>query len=197
MKKFGKMKTIGALSLAAVLGIGSVAAFAQTDNTTPDETKKIAGKERRGGGKRGGKFRRGKRGGAKMGGMMFRGINLTEDQKAQLKQIRENFRQTNQPLFEQLKAKQKELRAAKTDGSFNEAVAAQKMTEMASLRAKLMSESFKMRQESLAVLTPEQKAQLEAKRAEYKAKFAERKAKRGERKNMRKTAPADVETQVN
>ena len=42
----------------------------------------------------------------------------------------------------------------------------------AGLQAKLMGEQFRMRQEMLSVLTPEQKTQLEQKRAEFKAKRA-------------------------
>jgi Spy/CpxP family protein refolding chaperone len=51
-------------------------------------------------------------------------------------------------------------------------LATQKLQESASLQAKLMGEQFRMRQEMLSVLTPEQKTQLEQKRAEFKAKRA-------------------------
>ena len=113
-----------------------------------------------------------------MGGMMFRGINLTDDQKAKLKGIGESFRGRTQPLREQLRAKRQELRQANEGGTFNEALATQKLQESAGLEAKLMGEQFRMRQEMLAVLTPEQKTQLEQKRAEFKA----RKANHGEQK---------------
>ena len=43
-----------------------------------------------------------------------------------------------------------------------------------------MGEQFKLRQEMLAVLTPEQKTQLEQKRAEFKAKRAERGARQSQ-----------------
>jgi Spy/CpxP family protein refolding chaperone len=66
------------------------------------------------------------------------------------------------------------LRQASEGGTFNEALATQKLTEAAGLRAKLMGEQFKMRQEMQSVLTAEQKTQLEQKRAEFKAKRGER-----------------------
>ena len=114
------------------------------------------------------------------GAMMFKGINLTDEQKAQMKQISQSFRERNKPLREQLRAKRQELRQAGEGGTFDEALATQKLTETAGLQAKLMGEQFKLRQEMLAVLTPEQKTQLEQKRAEFKAKRAERGARQSQ-----------------
>ena len=109
-------------------------------------------------------------------GGFFGQLNLTEDQKTKMKQIRESFAQTNKPLREQLRAKRQELRQASEGGTFNEALATQKLTEMASLEAKLMGERHKLHQEMLSVLTAEQKAQLEQSKAQFKTR-------RGERRN--------------
>src|SRR6185295_10707482 len=49
----------------------------------------------------------------------------------------------------------------------------QKLTEMASLEAKLMGEQHKLHQEMLSVLTAEQKAQLEQSRAQFKTRRGE------------------------
>jgi protein CpxP len=103
-------------------------------------------------------------------GGFFRGLNLTDDQKAKIKTIRESFAERNKPLREQLRAKRQELRQASEGGTFNEALATQKLTEMASLEAKLMGEEFKLHQETLSVLTAEQKAQLEQSKAQFKAR---------------------------
>jgi Spy/CpxP family protein refolding chaperone len=62
------------------------------------------------------------------------------------------------------------LRQASEGGTFNEALATQKLTEMASLQAKMMGEEIKLHQEMLSVLTPEQKAQLEQSKAQFKAR---------------------------
>ena len=111
--------------------------------------------------------------GGMRGGGFFRQLNLTEDQKAKLKQIRESFAERNKPLREELRAKRQELRQANEGGTFNEALATQKLTEMASLEAKLMGEGVKLHQEMLSVLTPEQKAQLEQRKAQFKARRGE------------------------
>lgn len=184
MKTLGKIKTLTIASLSAV-ALAAPIAFAQS--TTPNQdTQQVSrgaghghgkGRGARGGGKGwGGREGRGGRGG--MHGMMLKGINLTDDQKAKMKQISQSFRERTKSLHQELRAKRQELRQASEGGTFNEALATQKLQESASLQAKLMGEQVKMRQEMLSVLTPEQKTQLEQKRAEFKAK----RANRGERK---------------
>ena len=106
-------------------------------------------------------------------GGFFKQLNLTEDQKAKIKQIRGTFAQSNKPLREQVRAKRQELRQASEGGTFNEALATQKLTEMASLQAKLMGERHKLHQEMLSVLTAEQKAQLEQSKAQFKTRRGE------------------------
>jgi protein CpxP len=108
-----------------------------------------------------------------MGAGFFKQLNLTDDQKAKMKQIRESFAERNKPLREQLQAKRQELRQANEGGTFNEALATQKLTEMASLEAKLMGEQYRQHQEVLSVLTAEQKAQLEQSRAQFKTRRGE------------------------
>ena len=185
MKKLGKIKTLTIASLSAV-ALAAPIAFAQTAGTTTTQDTQQATGARHGGhgkgwGQRGDREGREGRGGwgkGGMRGMMFGGVNLTDDQKAKMKQIGESFRERTQSLHQQLRAKRQELRQASEGGTFNEALATQKLQESASLQAKLMGEQFRMRQEMLAVLTPEQKTQLEQKRAEFKAK----RANHGERK---------------
>ena len=173
MNKLGKLKTLTIASLSAV-AIAAPIAYAQSTGSNQENQQITRGEHRAGhkGGKGwGGEFGRGGRG---MGGGMFRGIELTEDQKTRMKQISDSFRERTQSLHQQLRAKHEELRQASEGGTFNEALATQKLTEAAGLRAKLMGEQFKMRQEMQSVLTAEQKTQLEQKRAEFKAKRGER-----------------------
>jgi protein CpxP len=170
MKKLRKIKMLTIASLSAV-AIAAPIAFAQSTATTQD-TQQVTG-ERHGGHGKGWGDRRGRGGrGGRMQGMMFRGINLTDDQKAKMKEIGQSFRERTQSLRQQLGANRQGLRQAGEGGTFNEALATQKLQESAGLQAKLMGEQFRMRQEMLAVLTPEQKTQLEQKRAEFKAKMA-------------------------
>jgi protein CpxP len=175
MKKLGKIKTLTIASLSAV-ALAAPIALAQSTSTSQDQ-QQVTGQRHGGRGKGWGKGEgrgkgwAGERGG-RMHGMMFGGLNLTDDQKAKMKQIGQSFRESTQSLREQLRAKRQELRQANEGGTFNEALATQKLQESASLQAKLMGEQFRMRQEMLSVLTPEQKTQLEQKRAEFKAKRA-------------------------
>ena len=171
MKK-PRFKTLAIATLSAIALATSIA-VAQTVSTNQDNTKGSHKGWHDGEGRRG-------HGWGGMRGNAFRQLNLTEDQKAKMKQIRETFAQTNKPLIDQLRAKRQELRQANEGGTFNEALATQKLTEMASLEAKLMGERFKLHQESLSVLTAEQKAQLEQSKAQFKAKRGE--MRKGENK---------------
>ena len=166
----GRFKKLAIASISAIALAGSIA-VAQTVTTDQNTQQGSQQMERHGGrGKHGG---RGGWGGMREGGF-FRQLNLTDDQKAKMKQIHESFAEKNKPLREQLRAKRQELRQASEGGTFNEALATQKLTEMASLEAKLMGEEFKLHQETLSVLTAEQKAQLEQSKAQFKARRGEK-----------------------
>jgi len=170
MKK-PRFKILAIATLSAIALATSIA-IAQTVSTSQDNAQG-AHKEWRGQ-RGGGRGERREHGWGGMQGGAFRQLNLTEDQKAKMKQIRESFAERNKPLREQLHAKRQELRQASEGGTFNEALATQKLTEMASLEAKLMGERFKLHQESLSVLTAEQKAQLEQSKAQFKARRGEK-----------------------
>ena len=105
---------------------------------------------------------------------MWERLNLTEAQKTEMKQIREGYAERTRSLHQELQAKKGELRQANQGETFNETLATQVLTDSAALKAKLMGERFKMRQEMMAVLTAEQKNQLQQMREEHKMKKAER-----------------------
>ena len=187
MKKLGRIQKLGLAGLSA-LALATPVALAQTAGG--EQSGQTPRAERRGKGERGGRrgHRGGKRGGrGKFGGRGghfggLRGVELTDAQKASLKQLRQSSRERTQPIREQLRAKRQELRQAQSGGTFNEALAAQKLTETAGLKAKLMAERFRLHQESLALLTPEQKAQLEQRRQQREQRRAERQAQRQARR---------------
>ena len=116
----------------------------------------------------------GMRGGGRMAGAFFRNLDLTDAQKAQMKQIRESHSQSLRPLMEQIRAKRQEIRQASESGTFDEALVTQKLSEIAPLEAKLMGERSRLHQETLAILTAEQRAKLEQAREQRKSKRAER-----------------------
>jgi len=177
MKKLGRIQKLAVAGFSA-LALATPVALAQTAGTeqggqTPRAERRGKGGHR--GAQRGGEFggRRGHFGGG------FRGIELTDAQKTSMKQLRAAFGERTKSLREQLHAKRQELRQAESGATFNEAVAAQKLSEAAGLQARLMAEEFKLRQESLALLTPEQKAQLEQRRQQREQRREQRKAQRG------------------
>jgi Spy/CpxP family protein refolding chaperone len=169
MNRLGRIKTFAVAAIACAALAVPVALAQQGD--------KGQGRHHEwGGGGRGGE--RGERGGD-FGGRMFAGLNLTDAQKAQVQQIRQSFEASNKPLREQLRAKHKELRQAEAGGTFNEALATQKLTEAAAIQARLMGAEFNLRQQLLGVLTPEQRTQLEQRRAQFEQKREQFKANRG------------------
>ena len=170
MNKPGRFKTVAIATLSAIALAASIA-VAQTV-TTDQGTEQGTRTERRGGRGRG--EHKGHGWGGNRRGGFFGQLNLTEDQKTKMKQIRESFAERNKPLRQELRAKRQELRQASEGGTFNEALATQKLTEMASLEAKLMGERHKLHQETLSVLTTEQKAQLEQSKAQFKARRGEK-----------------------
>jgi Spy/CpxP family protein refolding chaperone len=176
MKKIGKVKLLAIASLSAVVLAASIA-VAQSVKT---EGQGQDGKA----GRRAWHGRGMKRGFHRGGGAFFNRLNLTDDQKARMKQIRQGFAERNKPLREQLRAKRQELRLASEGGTFNEALATQKLTESAALQAKLMGERFKLHQEMLTVLTAEQKAQLDQLKAQVKERRGKRRGMGGPRTNQ-------------
>lgn len=125
----------------------------------------------------GGGFR-GHRGGGE--GLMLRGLDLTDAQKEQIKQIRESHSATIKSLREQVHTVMRDVHQANQGTTFDEAAVSQKLAQIAPLQAKLMAEEFKIRQETLAVLTAEQKAKMEQLREQFKTKRAERGAKKSQ-----------------
>ena len=157
MKKLGKIQTLAIAGLSAI-ALATPIAIAQNAGGDQGQHKGTHGDWG------------GRREGGPRGGGMFRGLDLTDEQKAKLQQIHQSFDERTRPLREQLRAKHEELRQAEAGNTFNEALATQKLTEAAAIQAKLMGEEFRMRQESLSVLTPEQKTQLEQRRQQFEQK---------------------------
>ena len=165
MKKVNKIK-----ALAAVIALSIAVAVPVVLAQTGGEGQKSERRMHRGG--------HGKRGGDRLMGRGFGKLDLTDAQKAQLKQIRESHRETISPLRQEIRAKRQEIRQASQGGAFDEALVKQKLTEIASIEAKLMAEQNRIHQEMLTVLTPEQKTKLEQMREEFKTRMNERRTRK-------------------
>ncbi len=171
MKKLGKFKVILAIASLSAVALAASIAVAQSVKTDRSNQQGRRHEWRGEGMKRGFHDGRG----------AFNRLNLTDDQKAKMKQIRESFAERNKGLLAELKAKRQELRQASEGGTFNEALATQKLTETAGLQAKLMGERFKLHQEMQTVLTAEQKAQFEQMKAQFKTHRGGRRGQGGPR----------------
>lgn len=169
-----KNKFFSALTLSFALVAFSTFAAAQ-ETTTTDSDNKQKREWRKGKGDGMGKgFRRGGKG----GGMMMRGfrdLNLTDAQKEQIRQIREANR-PDQVTMEEMKA----IRQAKRDGS----ITAEQTQRLETLRQQSKDRGQIVQAQILAVLTPEQRQQLEVKKAEMKQKREERKLLRQQRRQQ-------------
>ena len=113
----------------------------------------------------------GKRGGHHRGGMMLRGLDLTVEQKAQFKQIREENKTKTQSLRESLKANRQKMNEATANGAFDEAHISAIANERAGLSAKMIVERARVKSQIFALLTAEQKAKAAEMKSEMKNRF--------------------------
>jgi len=103
--------------------------------------------------------------------MMFRQLNLTDDQKGKVKEIFEANKGTAQPLMEQLKANHEKIAAL--NGS-DEAQLQTLAKEQGDLMAQMIIEREHVKSQVFAILTDEQKAKAEQMRDQMKQRFQDR-----------------------
>jgi protein CpxP len=150
-----KHKFISATALALAVGSFSTFVAAQDSATTTqtEPTKRERKFENRGEGFRGGKgMHGGKHGGDRMMMGALRRLNLTDAQKAQVKTILEGNK-PNQTQFGEMRS----LMQKKRDGSITE----QEQSRLREIRTQQKANADQTHNAILAILTDEQKAQLE------------------------------------
>ena len=94
-------------------------------------------------------------------GPFGRDLNLTDDQKTQIKNIQDSFRDGNKALFDQLRDLH-EKQGDPMSGTFDEAAVRSAAEARAKIQVELEVSHAKMMSQILGVLTAEQKAQLQA-----------------------------------
>lgn len=181
-----KSKLIPAITLAVAVGAFSTFASAQT-TTAPTEQEGVQRqerRERRGFGKRGGhdKGMRGEKRGGRFGMHGLRGVNLTDAQKEQLHTIMEANRTANQASHEEFRS----LRQAKRGGTLT----GEQQARLETLKAQMKQNSEQVKAQVLAILTTEQRTQLEQQKQEMQKR-------REERRQMRQKLPAPGTSQDN
>ena len=130
-----KRATVAILAIA-VLGVGAIVIFSQRSSH---------------GGKHGGFGHRGM-------GIIFKKLDLTEEQKAQAREIVQAGFEKNKGVFEAMKANREKMKAATANGAFDEAVVSQIAAEQGQLSAQLIVEKERVKSQIFAILTDGQKA---------------------------------------
>lgn len=136
--------------MAAASAEASAFAAATADRSAPKQD----GPQRRGPG-----FGRQMRGPGGMGGE-FRGLDLTDDQRAQLRKIREARQAEFKAAAEKLGAARQGMRALIQAETIDESAIRAKSAEVAAAEAEVAILNAKVRAESMQILTAEQQAKL-------------------------------------
>jgi Spy/CpxP family protein refolding chaperone len=183
-----KSRFSSVITLAVAVGAFGVVASAQETTPAPkDDAKKYEKRERgfgRHGGERGFRDGKGRHGGMRGGMFGLRGIELTEAQKEQIRQIHA----ANKPS-EALMTEMKSLREARKGGT--ELTEAQK-DRLKAIRQEMKANHESVRAQVLGILTVEQRQQLETKNAERQKRREEFREKRQELRQKREaTKPTD------
>jgi periplasmic protein CpxP/Spy len=115
-----------------------------------------------------------RRGGPMGFGPGFRELDLTDDQKAQLKSIAESHRDEFRAAGEKARAAHDGMQALVEADSINESAIRAKSAEIAAAEAEVMILNAKVRQESMQILTSEQQQKLKELRAAREAQMKQR-----------------------
>jgi Spy/CpxP family protein refolding chaperone len=116
-----------------------------------------------------------RRGGPMGFGPGFRALDLTDDQKAQLKTIADSHRAEFEAAGQRIGAAREAMRALAEGDSINEGAIRAKSAEVAAAEADLMILNAKVRQESMQVLTSEQLQKMKELRASREGQARQRK----------------------
>lgn len=94
-------------------------------------------------------------------GRMAEKLDLTDEQKAQVKQIMETSRAKVQPLREASQANHQKMKTATANGQFDEATVSAIATEQATIGAQLIVEKQRTKSQIFQILTAEQKVRIQ------------------------------------
>jgi periplasmic protein CpxP/Spy len=184
---------VGVAAVAAVVTTGYVQAQAQDSAAAP------ARHARRGPGGPGGPggfFGRGGPGGpGGFGGAMglLRGLDLTEAQRAQVREIMESHRDEQKAIGDRLQAAHRAENDAVSAAQFDEQLVRTKAADLAAVMADAAVLHAKVHSEVFALLTPEQQAKAAELKAQFQARaeqFRQQVRERVKERRQRTTPPA-------
>lgn len=142
----------------AILGIGAVLIFAQKSSREGFGGKGFGGRG----------FER-----------IAKKLNLTDEQKTQVKTILEDSKTRVKPLMETMRENHKQAENLGTDGSFNETQVNQIANAQSETIKQLFIEKEKTKAQIFAVLTPEQRTEAAKMKDAFKERFKNGFKKRG------------------
>ena len=168
-----RLKTTLAAGIAVLtLAAGAPILMAIAQDQQPEQRQQGRGPDGHGGpGMRG----PGGPGGPMGFGAGFRNLDLTDDQRAQLRKIADARRSDFEAAGQKVRAAREGMRALVEADSINESAIRAKSAEIAAAEADVMILNAKIRQESLQVLTSEQQAKLKEQRTAREGQSGQRK----------------------
>lgn len=108
-----------------------------------------------------------------MMGFLAKKLNLTDEQKTQMKAIMQKERPTMKPLFQQQHQIDLQLRQY-VEGNYDEAKVQALATQKAQIQAQLTVAETRVHNQLYALLTPDQQSQLKEMEAKHEAHMQER-----------------------
>lgn len=105
---------------------------------------------------------------------MFEGLDLADAQRAQLRALADDHRRTVEPLRERMRAAQQTIADAKPGDADYDARTAAARKELDQARGMMRDAHEEFRKRSDAVLTPEQRNEMERRRGEMRERMEER-----------------------
>src|SRR5215210_5836497 len=109
-------------------------------------------------------------------GPLGRDLNLSDEQKAQIKKIRDSFEESTKSLRDQLRTQHESQPDPLSGGAFDEAAVRTAAQARAAVQIELEVAHARMMSQIFSVLTTEQKTQLDAKRQQFDERRRERQA---------------------
>ena len=112
-------------------------------------------------------------------GMALRGLDLTDEQKAKVKEIMDASKANVEPLIQQMRDNHKTIADLGTNGAFDQAKVEAAASEQGNTMAKLIVEKEKAKAQVFALLTDDQKAKAAAMRGKFEEHFKDGKGFEG------------------
>jgi periplasmic protein CpxP/Spy len=132
----------------------------------------------------------GMRGGSMIGFMIHR-LDLTDAQRAQIKQIMSQERPAMKPMMQQMAQSRQQMLQLELSGTFDEAAARNLATQQSQTMADMIVQRAKVESQVIAVLTPDQKTKLNQMITAHEQRMQQRMQQR----QSQQAPPADTQNQ--